>query len=103
MVAAVVVDAAGAARRWIRLASGPRPHYHQSLLLPSTEESCDMTKSSPSRKPAAKPQTGKPPPSRDDMVEDELDEALRETFPASDPIAVDPNPRSAPDGDPARR
>ncbi|MEM5331033.1 hypothetical protein VSR34_31205 [Paraburkholderia sp. JHI2823] len=35
---------------------------------------------------ASRPQT--PPSSQDDL----LDEALKETFPASDPIAVDPSP-----------
>ncbi|WP_265920959.1 hypothetical protein [Cupriavidus nantongensis] len=44
-------------------------------------------------KPAQKqqPQPTKPErqPSRDERIERELDEALEETFPASDPIAVD--------------
>lgn len=47
-------------------------------------------------KPAAPAPPASPPPkvapepgSKDDHVEDELDEALRETFPASDPISVD--------------
>ena len=32
----------------------------------------------------------KPPPrTKDEVIERELDEALKETFPASDPIAVD--------------
>ncbi|OZI32443.1 hypothetical protein CAL29_23450 [Bordetella genomosp. 10] len=47
------------------------------------------------RKPA-KPPVGKPPagkPAREPVVERDLDEALEETFPASDPIAVDPEPR----------
>jgi hypothetical protein len=35
----------------------------------------------------------KPPPTtKDEAVDRELDEALEETFPASDPIAVDPDP-----------
>mgnify|MGYP006183379017 CR=1 FL=1 len=34
---------------------------------------------------------------REDQVEHELDEALAETFPASDPIAINPEP----DDDPA--
>ncbi|NUA29532.1 hypothetical protein FCJ59_22625 [Cupriavidus basilensis] len=39
---------------------------------------------------APAPSKAKPSPgSKDDHVEDELDEALRETFPASDPISVD--------------
>jgi hypothetical protein len=33
-----------------------------------------------------------PPRTKDEAVERELDEALEETFPASDPIAVDPDP-----------
>ena len=42
---------------------------------------------------------GKPAPkSKDEVLERELDEALEETFPASDPIAVDPDPP-----DPARK
>lgn len=48
-------------------------------------------------KPAAPKPPGTPAPSKarpsvgskDDHVEDELDEALKETFPASDPISVD--------------
>ena len=44
-------------------------------------------------KPAQKhkPQPTKPaqPPSRDELIERELDEALKETFPASDPVAID--------------
>ena len=37
-----------------------------------------------------KPSKAKPSPgSKEDHVEDELDEALRETCPASDPISVD--------------
>lgn len=43
------------------------------------------------RKPAKPPAA--PPPAADETVERDLDEALRETFPASDPIAVDPEPR----------
>jgi hypothetical protein len=45
-------------------------------------------------KPAApqKPTTSKPDaPQEHDALEDELDEALKGTFPASDPIAVDPD------------
>jgi len=54
-------------------------------------------------KPAHTPEPRKPadpvkppaatPPAADETVERDLDEALRETFPASDPIAVDPEPR----------
>lgn len=33
---------------------------------------------------------------QDAKLEDELDEALEDTFPASDPIAVDPKPDRAP-------
>ncbi|WP_193752384.1 hypothetical protein [Cupriavidus sp. IDO] len=36
------------------------------------------------KQPAPKPQK-----SGEDIIENELDEALEETFPASDPIAVD--------------
>ncbi|WP_322046889.1 hypothetical protein [Paraburkholderia sp. J67] len=39
---------------------------------------------------ASKPKS--PPPSQ----EDPLDEALEETFPASDPIAIDPRPAPPP-------
>jgi len=45
------------------------------------------------RKPAKPPAAPAPAPAADDAVERDLDEALRETFPASDPIAVDPEPR----------
>ena len=42
----------------------------------------------------------KPPPkTKDELIERELDEALKETFPASDPIAVDteaPDPAKKP-------
>ena len=38
-------------------------------------------------KPA--PQPSRDEPSRDERIERELDEALKETFPASDPVAVD--------------
>ncbi|POR49364.1 hypothetical protein B0G62_11128 [Paraburkholderia eburnea] len=38
---------------------------------------------------ASKPKS--PPPSQ----EDQLDEALEETFPASDPISIDPSPSPA--------
>lgn len=43
-------------------------------------------------KPAAPPAPSKAKPvpgSQEDHVEEELDEALKETFPASDPISVD--------------
>jgi hypothetical protein len=44
----------------------------------------------------------KPPPkTKDELIERELDEALKETFPASDPIAVDteaPDPARKPKG-----
>ncbi|MCO4889762.1 hypothetical protein MKD50_10310 [Cupriavidus sp. WGtm5] len=44
-------------------------------------------------KPAKKhqPQPPKPAqqPSSDELIERELDEALKDTFPASDPVAVD--------------
>lgn len=44
-------------------------------------------------KPAQKHQPQKPTPARqkekDELIERELDEALEETFPASDPVAVD--------------
>ncbi|WP_321815777.1 MULTISPECIES: hypothetical protein [unclassified Paraburkholderia] len=39
---------------------------------------------------ASKPKS--PPPAQ----EDPLDEALEETFPASDPISIDPSPAPAP-------
>ncbi|MDF3832104.1 hypothetical protein P3W85_03925 [Cupriavidus basilensis] len=45
--------------------------------------------------PTAPPKTAPARGDKDSHVEDELDEALGETFPASDPIAVHP-PRSAP-------
>ena len=35
------------------------------------------------------PASNQPPEVKDDLIERELDEALDETFPASDPIAVD--------------
>ncbi|WP_156173771.1 hypothetical protein [Cupriavidus basilensis] len=41
-------------------------------------------------KPPAPPHPATPAPG-EDQQEDDLDEALRETFPASDPIAVDPD------------
>ena len=44
------------------------------------------TTPSPGREPA--------PATKDEVIDRELDEALEETFPASDPIAVD---REAPD------
>jgi hypothetical protein len=40
-----------------------------------------MTLPAPDEKPA--------PTTKDDVIDRELDEALEETFPASDPIAVD--------------
>lgn len=43
-----------------------------------------------------KPTTPAQPPSRDERIERELDEALKETFPASDPIAVDTDVPRAP-------
>lgn len=47
------------------------------------------------RKPAKS--TDKPDKrDQDAKLEDELDEALEDTFPASDPIAVDPKPDRAP-------
>lgn len=46
-----------------------------------------MSKPDPGRTPAPS-KARKPAPHQDDR-EQELDEALRETFPASDPIAVD--------------
>lgn len=53
-----------------------------------------MTKPSVPPKPA--PKQEEPTKRKDDILEAELDEALKETFPASDPIAVDtevPDPR----------
>jgi hypothetical protein len=41
----------------------------------------------------SKPKPGKPEPQA--PAEDRLDEALEETFPASDPIAVDPEEEPA--------
>lgn len=48
---------------------------------------------SPTPKDRKPPQA---PPPEADRQERELDEALRETFPASDPIAVDPDSPTSP-------
>jgi len=50
---------------------------------------------SKSRKDTHPPQR-EPAASRDDRVEKELDEALEETFPASDPVAVNTEVRQPP-------
>lgn len=58
-------------------------------------------KPAPPREPAPAPRK-----SRDEIVERELDEALDETFPASDPIAVHPevkHPDKAKRDKPARK
>ena len=47
-----------------------------------------MTKPAKPAKPVG-PASHEPPEVKDDLIERELDEALDETFPASDPIAVD--------------
>jgi len=43
----------------------------------------------PDAPPKPAPKQDEAPKRRDDILEAELDEALQETFPASDPIAVD--------------
>ncbi|MDK3023853.1 hypothetical protein QO239_14715 [Cupriavidus taiwanensis] len=45
--------------------------------------------SKPAQKHPPQPRTPAPQPSRDEQIERELDEALKDTFPASDPVAVD--------------
>lgn len=45
-----------------------------------------MSGPAPGDKPASAPP---PPQDRDAIIDAELDEALKESFPASDPIAVD--------------
>ncbi|CAG9165723.1 hypothetical protein CURE108131_01555 [Cupriavidus respiraculi] len=51
-----------------------------------------MSKPAASQTPrqSRRPSDSAAPPERD-ALEDELDEALKDTFPASDPIAVDPD------------
>ncbi|CAG9175587.1 hypothetical protein [Cupriavidus pinatubonensis] len=49
-----------------------------------------MRKPLPEKAPKGGRQQPKPAPA-DQRIERELDEALKETFPASDPIAVDPD------------
>jgi len=44
------------------------------------------------RPPPATRDDKPPPKTKDEAVDRELDEALEETFPASDSIAVDPDP-----------
>ncbi len=51
-----------------------------------TERSHDMSKPDSAKAPPSR-KTPKPV-SQEDSVEQELDEALRETFPASDPVAI---------------
>ncbi|WP_432260554.1 hypothetical protein [Cupriavidus sp. TMH.W2] len=57
-------------------------------------------------KPAQKHQPQKTPPARqeekDELIERELDEALKETFPASDPVAVDTHVPHRPAGAPTQ-
>ncbi|CAG9170848.1 hypothetical protein LMG23992_01853 [Cupriavidus laharis] len=49
-----------------------------------------MSKPVPQNAPKSGRTQGKPAPETpDEQIERELDEALKETFPASDPIAVD--------------
>ncbi len=59
-----------------------------------------MSKPVPEKAPKSGRTQGKPAPaSPDEQRERELDEALRETFPASDPVAVDtegPRPQKQP-------
>ncbi|WP_427306683.1 hypothetical protein [Cupriavidus sp. H39] len=45
--------------------------------------------SKPAPKPQPQPRTPAQQQSRDELIERELDEALKDTFPASDPVAVD--------------
>jgi hypothetical protein len=50
----------------------------------------------PKASPSPPDASPRPAPSADEILDAELDEALKETFPASDPIAVDtdvPAPR----------
>lgn len=58
-------------------------------------------------KPAPMHPPQKPTPSRqkekDELIERELDEALEETFPASDPVAVDTRVPHRPAGAPKQR
>jgi hypothetical protein len=49
-----------------------------------------MSKPQPAKAPA--PSAKKKDKGNEQVLDQELDEALRETFPASDPIAVDPVP-----------
>jgi hypothetical protein len=53
--------------------------------------------------PAPVPAKTKSTTQSDAHVEDELDEALEETFPASDPIAVHPEREIAPSAEPPKR
>lgn len=45
--------------------------------------------SKPERKHQSQPPKPAQQPSSDELIERELDEALKQTFPASDPVAVD--------------
>lgn len=48
-----------------------------------------MSKPAQKHQPHPQRQKPAPQPSRDERIERELDEALKETFPASDPVAID--------------
>jgi len=54
-----------------------------------------MTKPTKPAKPTKPTETD--PRSQDDKLEDELDEALEDTFPASDPVSIDPRLPHAPE------
>jgi hypothetical protein len=59
----------------------------------------------PARKqPPQQPQQPTPAQqqARDELIERELDEALKDTFPASDPVAVDTHGPQRPTGKPKR-
>ena len=55
-----------------------------------------MSKPDAAKLPASS--TKKQEKSHEETLDQELDEALRGTFPASDPIAVDPVPHKSPGG-----
>lgn len=74
---------------WRRAGARTTIKFRNAFRDANRMEQPAMSKSAPDK---ATPATRTPrTPTREEILERELDDALRETFPASDPIAVDPD------------